>query len=134
MGKVQFLFFSSFLLVSTKFSFWEKDWALGYNSMKFLDLDVSWFPKILSFKSFGNSQGNSYVPRLLLVSNLNSFHLWWKDNLVKYQKVSKYYDEDCLINFLLRFMSLLTAPVFKNSQPETILAKIYETKFSVGVK
>ena len=34
-GKVQFLFFSSFLLVLTKCSFWEEDWALGYNSMKF---------------------------------------------------------------------------------------------------
>ena len=34
-GKAQFLFFSSFLLVLTIFSFWEEDWALGYNSMKF---------------------------------------------------------------------------------------------------
>ena len=33
--KVQFLFFSSFLLILTKFSFWEEEWALGYNSMKF---------------------------------------------------------------------------------------------------
>ena len=34
-GKVQFLFLSSFLLVLTKFLFWEEDWALVYNSMKF---------------------------------------------------------------------------------------------------
>ena len=34
-GKVQFLFFSSFLLALTKFLFWKEDWALGYNSMKF---------------------------------------------------------------------------------------------------
>ena len=34
-GKVQFPFVSSFLLVLTKFSFSEEDWALGYNSMKF---------------------------------------------------------------------------------------------------
>ena len=34
MGKVQFQFLNSFLLVLTKFSFWEKEWALGYNSMK----------------------------------------------------------------------------------------------------
>ena len=34
-----------------------------------------------------------------------------KKNLVKHQKVSKYYDHDCLQNFLLIFMSLLTAPV-----------------------
>ena len=33
-GKVQF-FFSSLLLILTKFSFCEEDWAPGYNSMKF---------------------------------------------------------------------------------------------------
>ena len=33
-GKIQFLFFSSLLPMLTKFSFWEEDWALGYNSMK----------------------------------------------------------------------------------------------------
>ena len=33
-GKVQFLFFSSFLLVLTKLSFWGEDWAVGCNSMK----------------------------------------------------------------------------------------------------
>ena len=32
--KVQFLFFSSFLQILTKFTFWEEDWALDYNSMK----------------------------------------------------------------------------------------------------
>ena len=37
------------------------------------------------------------------------FHLWWKENLVKNQKVSKYFENHCLQNFLLRFMSLLTA-------------------------
>ena len=41
-GKVQFLFFSSFLLVSTKFSFWEEYWALGNNSIKFRNFpDIS---------------------------------------------------------------------------------------------
>ena len=41
-GKVQFLFFSSFLIVLTKFSFWEEDWALGYNSMELCDFpDIS---------------------------------------------------------------------------------------------
>ena len=34
-GKVQFPFFSIFFLVLRKFLFWEEDWALGYNSMKF---------------------------------------------------------------------------------------------------
>ena len=41
-GRVQFLYFRSFLLVLTKFLFWKEDWALGYNSMKFLDFsDIS---------------------------------------------------------------------------------------------
>ena len=34
-GKVQILFSRSLLLVLTKLSFWEEDWALGYTSMKF---------------------------------------------------------------------------------------------------
>ena len=34
-GKVQFLFSRGILLALTKSSFWEKDWALGYISMKF---------------------------------------------------------------------------------------------------
>ena len=34
-GKVQFLFFRSFLLVLNTFSFSEKDWVLGYNSINF---------------------------------------------------------------------------------------------------
>ena len=37
MGKFYFLLFKSILLVLTKFSFWQKDWALGYHSMKFRD-------------------------------------------------------------------------------------------------
>ena len=33
-GKVQFLFFSSFMLILTKFSFSGENWAPGYDSMK----------------------------------------------------------------------------------------------------
>ena len=38
-----------------------------------------------------------------------------KENLVKHQKVSKYYENDCLQNFLSLFMSLLTAKFVKSS-------------------
>ena len=38
-----------------------------------------------------------------------------KKNLVKHKKVSKYYDHDCPKNFILFFMSLLTAPIVKYS-------------------
>ena len=34
MGKVQFQFSKSFLLVLTKVLFWEEDWALGYNYIR----------------------------------------------------------------------------------------------------
>ena len=34
----------------------------------------------------------------------------------KQQKMSKYYVNDCLESFILIFMSLLTAPILKNSQ------------------
>ena len=50
------------------------------------------------------------------------FYLWWKENLAEYQNNSKYYNHDCLQNFILLVMSLLTAPIVKSSH---ILAKIY---------
>ena len=40
-------------------------------------------------------------------------HFWREENLAKHQKVSN--DHDCLQNFLLHFMSFLTAPTVKNS-------------------
>ena len=43
-------------------------------------------------------------------------------NLVKHQNASKYNDHVCLQNFLLLFMSLLTAPIVKNNHT---LAGIY---------
>ena len=38
-----------------------------------------------------------------------------KENLLNYQKVSKYYEHGCLQNFILLFMSLLTTLIVKNS-------------------
>ena len=34
-----------------------------------------------------------------------------KENLMKHQKVSKYYDHDCLKNIILFYMFLLTAKI-----------------------
>ena len=75
-GKVQFLFFSSFLLVLIKFSILGEDLALGYISMKFWDL---------SLKSFGNSWNDSHILRFLS-NNYTLLYLWWKENLANYQK------------------------------------------------
>ena len=91
--KFQFLFFSSFLLVWIKFLFWEDVWPLGYSSMKFWD-----FPDFFSFLKF------FWVVRqivrqlgytMFIANNHTSFHLRWKENLVKYQKVLKYYVHGC---------------------------------------
>ena len=37
------------------------------------------------------------------------FHLWWKENSLDHQKVSKYYEHDWLQKVFLFFMSFLTA-------------------------
>ena len=88
--KVQFLFFKRFLLVLTKLSFREKDEALRNNSMKFWDFpDISLFSKVLSLKSFSNSYSQ------FITNNHALFHLWWKENLLNHQKVSKYYVHGC---------------------------------------
>ena len=34
-GKVKYVFQDFFLVVLTKFEFWEEDWTLGQNSVKF---------------------------------------------------------------------------------------------------
>ena len=50
---------------------------------------------------------------MFISNNRASFHLWRKENLVKQKKVSKYYENDCVENFLLHFMLLMTAKFFK---------------------
>ena len=58
-----------------------------------------------------------------ITNNRASCHLWLKENLLNHQKVSKYYEHDCLLeNFILLFMSLLTVLIVKSSH---ILAGIY---------
>ena len=51
-----------------------------------------------------------------------SFHFWAQEHLLKHQRVSKYYHNDCLQNVLSHFMSLFTAKLVKNSHTR---AKIY---------
>ena len=53
---------------------------------------------------------------MFMSNNRASLHLWWQKSLVKHQKVSKYYENDCLQNFLSLLMSLLTAKFVKNDQ------------------
>ena len=44
------------------------------------------------------------------------------DHMIKHQEVSKYYDHDCMQNFILLLMSLLTTSIVKISR---ILDGIY---------
>ena len=62
------------------------------------------------------------VYAMVITNNHASLHLRWRENLLEYQYVSKYYEHGCLENFLWSFMSLLTVLFVKNSH---ILAGIY---------
>ena len=39
------------------------------------------------------------VYTMVIRNNRTSFHLWWQKNLVKHQKVSKCYEQDCRYQF-----------------------------------
>ena len=56
---------------------------------------------------------------MFITNKLPSFHLWWKENLVKHRKTSKYYETDYLENILLPFIFLLTTNFVKTSHIQT---------------
>ena len=70
------------------FSFWRGDWVLGYYSMGLGTFLI--FPSFLCFRQLVRQ----LVYITLISNNRASFHLWRKENLVKHQKVSKYYEND----------------------------------------
>ena len=51
-----------------------------------------------------------------------TFYLWWKENLVKQRKVSRYFEHDWMENFLLSFMFLFTTNLVKSNHS---LARIF---------
>ena len=53
------------------------------------------------------------IHTMCISNNCQSFILWWKKNLIKDQRVSIYYENYCLQNFLLYFISLSTAKFVK---------------------
>ena len=59
---------------------------------------------------------------MVISHNRTSFPLWLKEKLVKHQKVSKYYENDCPKKFVSLFMPLLTPRIFKNSR---VYARIF---------
>ena len=121
MRKFQFVIFKSFLVVLKHFPFREENCSLGYNSMKIRDfLDISYFPKNLNLKSFGNSWGNLYklclLPIIMLrfISNERKIQLNMKKSQTLWPWLSA--------NFFLLFMFLLTVGTVKSSH---ILNEIY---------
>ena len=76
-------FFATFYQKTSNFCFWVDGWVLAMKSKYFMDfLKISEFPKILSLKSFSNLWGNSW-------------HLWWRQIVLKSEKVCKYFVKDC---------------------------------------
>ena len=89
------------------FFWWGEHWALGYNSIKFWDFpDISWFPKILCLKSFGNSWGNWYIACLLLTMTLRNG---------KFRQTSK----------RLKILDCTSCTLIQNLSPRTVLQKWY---------
>ena len=77
MGKVQFLFFRSFLPILTKLSFWGEYWALNYDFTRFLYfLDISYIPKILNLKSFGNLYTSCLLLIIILLFTCGERKIW----------------------------------------------------------
>ena len=73
---------------------------------------------------------------MFISNNRILLHLRRKENLIKHQKVSKYYENICLQNFLFLCMSLLKALIVKNNHIETktyffFLKKLRKTNLKV---
>ena len=56
---------------------------------------------------------NQLLYTMFITNNYDSFHLCWKQSLVKYQKFSKYYVHDCLHFFCLLFTFIKTTIIVK---------------------
>ena len=89
MGKVQFIFSRSLLLVLIKFSFWRKT---GHSVIIPWSFDIILnFPNFLTSYVLSRSATRS-ATRIyqFITNNQASFDLWRKENLAKHQKFSKY--------------------------------------------
>ena len=74
---------------------------------------------------------SQFLYTMFITNNDALFHLWWKENLAKYQKVSKFYIHECLLRkFLLLFIFFLTAPVIKSSHTLTGIYFVFLKKCS----
>ena len=67
-------------------------WVLGYHSMGFGTFLI--FPNFLRLSWFVPQLVVQLVYTMFISNNLASFRLWWNQNLLKHQKLSKY-ENDC---------------------------------------
>ena len=51
---------------------------------------------------------------MVISNNRASFHLRCKENFVKHERVSKYYENNWMKNFICHYVSLLTAKFVEN--------------------
>ena len=66
---------------------WTTEYSPSNPSISGIFLKFPNFLRSLSLKSFGNSWGNSYIHF--------PFHLWWRQIVLKCEKVSKFFVQDC---------------------------------------
>ena len=69
--------------------FWVVSWVLGTTSSKLFSdfLEIPWFPKILSLSCSATMK--QLVHSLSGVNNLIPFHLWWREIVLKREKLYK---------------------------------------------
>ena len=68
-------------------------WQWSWLQIRLKAFCQSTIPQKNNSSQFIHLWGNSYT--MFISSNHASFHLWWKKNLLKHQKVSKYYESGC---------------------------------------
>ena len=95
-----------------KFNFLKGNWVLGYVSTQIYDFaNVSYFPKTLNLKSFGNSWGNSYNQNGFAQYHV-SFYLWEIKSLLKQNimtKIADYYYVNWMYELLQEFSNAWNA-------------------------
>ena len=112
---------------------WGKLWIL--NLARISPIDCYWMlqnSRVTAYTDFELLRENqlgrlvtheaTHIYTKFIINNHALLHLWWRENLLKHPKVSKYYDKDFILNLFVLFMSLLTAPFIKSTH---ILIGVY---------
>ena len=84
------------------------DWGIiGYRCLKYVCVSISLGGFVRVWRKPSVLQLVRQLVYAMFISNNRSFHLWWNENLVKHQNVSKYYENDCGFVFLFQAVDLL---------------------------